>query len=72
MRRLLPPALSAATMAATAVPIPSASVAMCPASEMSASEPVSHPATASTIMKTTTKTNTTIRGLTCRLVARIV
>lgn len=36
--------LSAATIAASAIPIPRVSVAMCPASEISANDPVRNPA----------------------------
>ena len=45
-------ARDAAVIAASAIAMPSTSVNMCPASESSASEPVSRAATASTTMKT--------------------
>ena len=48
---------SAATIAANAIPIPRASVAMCPLSEINANDPVRNPATSSTPMNTTTSAN---------------
>ena len=61
----------AAWIAASAMPSPSASVAMCPASESNASDPVAMPTMTCTTRNVTMRRNEMNSGRMCRAPARI-